>query len=154
MGKIKEVLATSEVFNGLSDDDLTTIADLSRVEIYEKGKPLFVEGAAAEDFFVIELGRVGLEVSITTGTELARQVTVETLKKGQSCGFPAGRRDLVYVVTARVLEPSRVIVISWESLCAVLQANPSAGYCVMSRVASALSTTLRGVRSKLQVLRR
>jgi CRP-like cAMP-binding protein len=142
------------MFKGLSDDDLTKIAALGRVEIYERGAPLFVEGAAAEDFFVIELGRVGLEIAIPGAGGQSKQITTESLKKGQSCGFSAVKGTPMYALTGRALEPSRVIAMDGKFLYDVLKGNPRAGYRVMSRMTAALSTTLRNVRSTLQVFHR
>jgi CRP/FNR family cyclic AMP-dependent transcriptional regulator len=154
MATIKEVLATSEIFKGLSDDDLTKIAALGRVEIYERGTPLFVEGATAEDFFVIELGRIGLEINIPGPSGQGKQITTESLKKGQSCGFSAVKGTPMYALTARALEPSRVIAMDGKFLYDILRDNPRVGYRVMSRMTASLSTTLRNVRSTLQVFRR
>ena len=154
MASIKEVLATSEIFKGLSDDDLNKIAGLGRVEIYERGTPLFVEGAAAEDFFVIELGRVGLEINIPSPSGQGKQITTESLKKGQSCGFSAVKGTPMYALTGRALEPSRVIAMDGKFLYDILRDNPRVGYRVMSRMTASLSTTLRNVRSTLQVFRR
>lgn len=154
MASIKEVLATSELFKGLSDEDLNKIAALGRVEIYEKGTPLFVEGAAAEDFFTIELGRIGLEINIPVGANQGKQITTEALKKGQSCGFSAIKGTPMYALTARALEPSRVIAMDGKFLYDILRDNPRLGYRVMSRMTASLSTTLRNVRSTLQVFRR
>ena len=155
MATIKEVLVTSELFKGLSDDDLNKIAALGRVEIYERGTPLFVEGATAEDFFVIELGRIGLEINLPgPSSGQGKQITAESLQKGQSCGFSAVKGTPIYALTARALGPSRVIAMDGKFLYDILRDNPRVGYLVMSRMMAALSTTLRNVRSTLQMFRR
>jgi CRP-like cAMP-binding protein len=61
---VKQALAASEMFKGLTDEELDKVAALGRMEVYERGAPLFVEGAAAENFFIVELGRVALNIGI------------------------------------------------------------------------------------------
>ncbi len=154
MTAIKDVLSTSELFKGLAADELVKIAALGRVEIYERGTLLFSEGATAEDFFVIELGRVALEINIPAVSGTGKQIAVETLKKGQSCGFSAVKGTPVYALNARALEPSRVIAMDGKLLYDILKDNPRTGYRVMSRMATALSSTLRNVRAALQLSHR
>jgi signal-transduction protein with cAMP-binding, CBS, and nucleotidyltransferase domain len=50
---IKETLANSELFKGLTDEELDRVASVSRVEIYEGGAILFTEGSTAEDLYII-----------------------------------------------------------------------------------------------------
>ncbi|MEA1958686.1 MAG: cyclic nucleotide-binding domain-containing protein [Chloroflexota bacterium] len=154
MATIKDVLATSELFKGLTEEELGKVETLSRVEIYEKDTPLFVEGATAENFFVVELGRVAMDMTIHQSSDVVKHVTVETIKNGQSCGFSAVKGTPVYTLTARAVEPVRVIAIDGKRLYNVLQENPGMGYRVMSRMASAISARLRNIRTTIQFFNR
>ena len=154
MATVKQSLATSELFKDLTDEDLDKVAALGRMEVYEKGAPLFVEGATAEKCFVVELGRVALNIGIPSVSGINKEVTVETIKNGQSCGYSAVKGAPVYALSARAVEPVRVIAIDGKRLYDVLKENPAMGYIVMSRTASALSSTLKNVRSMIQIFRR
>ena len=154
MATIKQSLATSELFKDLTDEDLDKVAALGRMEVYEKGAPLFVEGATAEKCFVVELGRIALNIGIPSVSGINKEVTVETIKNGQSCGYSAVKGAPVYALSARAVEPVRVIAIDGKRLYDVLKENPAMGYIVMSRTASALSSTLKNVRSMIQIFRR
>jgi CRP-like cAMP-binding protein len=151
---VKQSLATSELFKDLTDEDLDKVAALGRMEVYEKGAPLFVEGATAEKCFVVELGRVALNIGIPSVSGINKEVTIETIKNGQSCGYSAVKGAPVYALSARAVEPVRVIAIDGKRLYDVLKENPAMGYIVMSRTASALSSTLKNVRSMIQIFRR
>lgn len=154
MATVKQALAASELFKGLTDEELDKVAALGRMEVYEKGAPLFVEGAAAENFFIVELGRVALNIGIYSGAGVNKEVTVETIKNGQSCGFSAVKGAPVYALSAKAVEPVRVIAIDGKRLYDVLKENPVMGYRVMSRMVASLSATLRNVRSTIQIFRR
>ena len=154
MATVKQSLATSELFKDLTDEDLDKVAALGRMEVYEKGAPLFVEGATVEKCFVVELGRVALNIGIPSVSGINKEVTIETIKNGQSCGYSAVKGAPVYALSARAVEPVRVIAIDGKRLYDVLKDNPVMGYMVMSRVAASLSSTLKNVRSMIQIFRR
>ena len=154
MATVKQSLATSELFKDLTDEDLDKVAALGQMEVYEKGAPLFVEGATAEKCFVVELGRVALNIGIPSVSGINKEVTVETIKNGQSCGYSAVKGAPVYALSARAVEPVRVIAIDGKRLYDVLKENPVMGYKVMSRMAASLSATLKNVRSMIQIFRR
>lgn len=154
MATIKQALSASEVFKGLTDEELDKVAALGRIEVYEKGTPLFVQGAAAENFYVVELGRVALSLTITSGAGANKEITVEPIKSGQSCGYSAVKGAPVYALSAKAVEPVRVIAIDGKRLYDLLKENPVMGYKVMSRMVSSLSATLRNVRSTIQIFRR
>lgn len=154
MATIKQALAASELFKGLTDDDLDKVAALGRTEVYEKGTPLFVQGATAENFYVVELGRVALSSAVSSGAGANKEIAVETIKNGQSCGFSAVKGAPVYALSAKAVEPVRVISIDGKRLYDLLRENPVMGYRVMSRMVASLSATLRNVRSTIQIFRR
>jgi len=151
---VKQSLATSELFKDLTDEDLDKVAALGQMEVYEKGAPLFVEGATAEKCFVVELGRVALNIGIPSVSGINKEVTIETIKNGQSCGYSAVKGAPVYALSARAVEPVRVIAIDGKRLYDVLKENPVMGYKVMSRMAASLSATLKNIRSMIQIFRR
>ena len=154
MATIKQALAASEVFNGLTDEELDKVAALGRMEVYEKGTPLFVQGATARDFYVVELGRVALKIGIPSVSGINKEVTVETINSRQSCGYSAVKGVPVYALSAKAVEPVRVIAIDGKRLYDVLKENSIMGYWVMSRMAASLSATLRNVKSTIQFFRR
>jgi CRP/FNR family cyclic AMP-dependent transcriptional regulator len=151
---VKQALAAAELFKGLTDEELDKVAALGRMEVYEKSAPLFVQGATAESFYVVELGRVALSLAISSGAGSSKEITVETIKNGQSCGYSAVKGAPVYALSAKAVEPVRVISIDGKRLYDLLKENPVMGYKVMSRMASSLSSTLRNVRSTIQIFRR
>jgi CRP-like cAMP-binding protein len=151
---IKQVLAASELFKGSTDEDLEAVAALGRMEVYEKGTPLFVQGATAENFYVVEIGRVALSLNFSSGAGANKEITVEMIKNGQSCGYSAVKGVPVYALSAKAVEPVRVISIDGKRLYDFLKENPVMGYRVMSRMVSSLSATLRNVRSTIQIFGR
>jgi len=154
LATIKETLAGSELFRGFTDDELQKIANISRVEIYEKGSVLFSESSAAEDMYIVELGKVAMEMSLAGTPGMGKQVTVETITKGGGCGWSALSGTPVYTLTARAIEPVRAIAIDGTRLYNLLKEDPYLGYRVMSRMATAISARLRNIRMTLRMFHR
>jgi CRP-like cAMP-binding protein len=154
LATIKETLAGSELFKGFTDDELQRIADIARVEIYEKGSVLFTESSAAEDLYIIELGKVAMEMSLAGTPGMGKQATVETMTKGGGCGWSALSGTPVYTLTARAIEPVRAIAIDGTRLYNLLKEDPYLGYRVMSRMATAISARLRNIRMTLRMFHR
>jgi len=151
---IKETLASSELFKGLTEEELDRVASVSRVEIYEGGAILFTEGSAAEDLYIIELGKVAMDMSLSGSPGMGKQATVETMTKGGGCGWSALSGTPVYTLTARAIEPVRVIAIDGGRLYNLLKEDPYLGYRIMSRMATAISARLRNIRMTMRLFNR
>lgn len=154
MATIKETLANSEMFKGLSDDELEKVAVLGRVEIYEGGATLFTEGGTAEDIYVIELGKVAMDMSLSPTPGVGKQATVETVTKGGACGMSALSGTPVYTLTARAVEPVRAVALDGHRLYNLLIEDPYLGYRIMARLATAISARLRNVRMTMRMFTR
>lgn len=154
MATINEVLASSDLFKGIPDEALIKIAALAQVESHEAGAILFTEGSAARDVYIIEEGRVAMDLSLSPTPGVGKQTTVETLSNGQSCGWSAVGGTAVYSMTARCTEPVRVIAINGERLRSLLDENPDIGYRVMESMAKIISSRLRNIRMALRVVHR
>ena len=154
MATIKETLSNSELFKGLTDDELDRVASVSRVEIYEGGAILFTEGSTAEDLYILELGKVAMDMSLSGSPGMGKQASVETMTKGQGCGWSALAGTPVYTLTARAIEPVRVIAIDGGHLYNLLKEDPYLGYRIMSRMATAISARLRNIRMTMRLFNR
>lgn len=154
MATIKETLASSELFKGLTDDELQKVASISRIEIYEKGSVLFTESSTADDLYIIELGKVAMEMTLAGTPGMGKQANVETVTKGGGCGWSALSGTPVYTLTARALEPVRTIAIDGHLLYNILKEDPYLGYRIMSRMATAISARLRNIRMTLRMFHR
>ena len=54
----KKVLAESILFSGLSDDDLSQVADIAHLKTFNRGKTIFFEGDEGNGFYMVVDGRV------------------------------------------------------------------------------------------------
>src|SRR5207248_6537362 len=128
-----------EIFNGIERSTLDALASLARSETFPSGTVLYRPGDAAEDFFVLDEGRV--EFLIGRGERTAPGGFM--LKKGEVFGWAAlldGYPNRI--ASARCLERSSLLRINGKSALAVLEKDPSAGFVVMRRLAALIARYL------------
>ena len=149
MASIKEVLARAELFRGLSDEELEKLAALGREESYAAGLSVLTEGAMASDLYIVAEGKVAVQMSLSVYPGLVQDQLVEIVPEGQPFGWSAVVGSRVYTMSARCLEPVRVIAIDGERLLSLFGKNPNMGYKVMEGLVEIVSSRLRSVRRAL-----
>ena len=148
-GSVKEILRASDLFHGLSDNELDKLLPLCREEIREAGVVIFPEGAPCHSMYIVESGRVALEVNlhITRATEESTTITVITQGGCLCC---SGLIDpYILTATGRTLEPTKVVALDTAELLALLEENPEIGYRTMDNLASVVSSRFRHTRETL-----
>ncbi len=149
MGDIKEVVKSCQLFEELTEDELDKIIGLSREEVYEAGTTIFVEGAAASDLYIVEEGKVVLEMTIRLGPGSGRQGAIDVITKGQAFGWSAIDESQTLTMSARCLEKAKVIALDARGLWALLDEDSQIGCKVMKRLVGVVSSRLRHSRDTL-----
>ena len=128
-----------ELFSGISDSTAGRIASLARREEFATGGTLYRMGDAADDFFVLQSGRIEFLIGRGDRTSPAGVA----LRKGEICGWAAlidGQP--VRIAQATCLEPSSVLRINGKQTLQALESDPASGYMVMRRLASLIARYL------------
>lgn len=139
LGGEATALDVGELFNGLAPEILEKLRRLAKRENHPAGALLYRPGDPAEDFFVLDSGRV--EFLIGRGDRAAPGGFM--LKKGEVFGW-AALLDAhpARIASARCLEASSLLRISGKSALRVLEADPAAGFIVMRRLAALIARYL------------
>ena len=135
MKHIEEVLARSQLFERLTKDELEKIMALCREQVYEAGTIIFKEGDKAREIFIVEDGRVALEVTLRLVTGSRRQGTIVVITKGGTFGCSAICETQITTTAARCIEKTGVLAFSGKELNHFFEENPYVGYKVMRRLA-------------------
>ena len=131
-----EQLKHSDVFGGLTDDELAQIAPFCHEATYREGEVVLAEEAPADRLFIVEEGKLTLEKRIQMGRHgTVRTATVGVVRPGRSAGWSALTPPHVYTSAAVCLEPSRIIVLDAQTFRHFLDDHPRVGYKVMSAIA-------------------
>ena len=139
------ILRDIQFLHGLPDDYLAPLASIAGIRDHQPGAIVFREGQKETWFYLIIKGRVSLEFC-TPGQGCKR---LQTVGAGELLGWSPILGLSEVTATARVLEPTRLLVIDALQLAALCEHNPRFGYELMRRTALALSQRLSATRLQL-----
>jgi toluene monooxygenase system ferredoxin subunit len=132
LGGEPTALDVGELFTGLNASTLAKLVSLAKRERHPAGALLYRPGDAADDFFVLDSGRVEFQIG--------RDPAGFMLKKGEVFGWAALLESHPQrIASARVLEDAALLRINGRQALGVLEADPTAGYVVMRRLAGLIA---------------
>ena len=132
-------LDVGELFSGIAGGTLAALAALARREEYAEGSMLYKPGDPADDFFVLESGRVEFQI----GRDERVSPAGFMLKKGEVFGWAALLENHPHrIATARALEKSALLRINGREALGILAADPASGYVVMRRLSALIARFL------------
>jgi toluene monooxygenase system ferredoxin subunit len=141
----RSALSAAELFIGVSEQTLAVLTDLAKKEEFDAGRSLYDIGDPAEDFFVLEAGRVEFLI----GRDERVSPAGFMLHKGEVFGWAALLENQPHrIARATCLEPSRLLRINGKQALRVLEADPASGYLVMRRLSSLIARYLVSSGSK------
>ena len=136
IGAQTSALDVGELFRGASLQTIEKLATLARAEQHASGALLYRPGDPAEDFFVLDSGRVEFLVGRDARTALGGFM----LNKGEAFGWAALLDGYPQrIASARCLEASTVLRINGKAALGVLESDPSGGFVVMRRLAGLIA---------------
>jgi CRP/FNR family transcriptional regulator, cyclic AMP receptor protein len=134
-------------FRGLSDDQLTTIAEFTNAICYQPGYTLFREGDPGERVFFLVKGDV--EVLHTTGDN--GQTRLDTVSGEEVVGCSALIDPYVYTATERSLTEVEVLEVDALSLREMMQSDCSFGLTIQQHILRVLMERILHLRLRAPV---
>jgi CRP/FNR family cyclic AMP-dependent transcriptional regulator len=145
MQTLEAILAEHPFFRGFEPKYMQLITGCASNSRYGAGEYIFREGEPASHFYIIRHGKVALE----TFAAGRGPVTIETIEDGEVLGwswlFPPYR----WHFDARVVEPTRAIVLDGACLRTKGEADHDLGYELVKRVAQIMMQRLQATRLQL-----
>lgn len=147
---IKQVLKDCVLFSGLTDAELEKVAGSAVEKTYEAGATIFATGDAADELFVIEEGRVAVQMTLPrAGGQASRRITVDVVTKNEIVGWSAIVEPYKYTFTAVCMQKTKAVAISADKLRWLLRDNTKIGYEVMKGLARVIAAGLNDTRQVL-----
>ena len=145
---VRTILATTEIFDNLSDAQLTLVAALCTPVTYGRGHVVLSENEASDEMYVI--GRGGVEVLANPGAvgDLGQQrlepVVLTELRQGQVVGEVALVDQGVRSATIRVSRDDTLLLrLRRDQLMRLGETYPVLGFKLMRNLAAELATKIR-----------
>jgi CRP-like cAMP-binding protein len=139
-----QVLSQIDLFAGLSERLLATIAGWCEEISCVEGECLFRESETAKQLYFLLEGQIALQVQLTSRRENMTVTVIDS--PGQGIGWSAVTSPFYYTVSALCQTNCRLATINGLKLMRVLEQEPAEGFVVMQRVAELISSRLRDSR--------
>ena len=145
MAEKKDFLARVDMFNGLSDDELSKVAALCSDAAYKAGQTILSVKGVSDKVYLVRKGTVQIIANLESGEAEVEpeEAVLVTLGEGQSFGemglVDRGARS----ATVRATSNAEVYVINCDKFLALCNQDTHVGYLVMRNIAADLSFKLR-----------
>jgi toluene monooxygenase system ferredoxin subunit len=141
----QSALNAAELFIGISDATLAAIAGLAQKEERAADSICYDFGDPADDFFVLESGRVEFLI----GRDERLSPAGFMLRKGEVFGWAALLENQPQrIARATCLEQSQLLRINGKQTLELLESDSASGYLVMRRLSSLIARYLTSSGSK------
>ena len=147
---IKEALRSSEIFQGLTDEELDKLLPLCQEQSYEAGAVMFCEGAQCNYVQTLKSGKVALETELAISSGAAERATIDVLSDGSSFCWSALMEPHILTSSGRCLEKTEIIALDGEKLKALLDENPQMGYKVANNLVKVVASRLQHTKQTME----
>lgn len=143
MGSIKDTLERSDLFKGLSSDELDMLVPLCREEVYEVGAIIFPEGAPCYTIYVVASGKVALEMKLRISRASEETVTTHVVTEGGCLCYSGLIDPSILTASGRSLETTRLIGLDAAELKSLFEENHQLEHKTMSNLLGVVSLRLQ-----------
>ena len=140
-----EYLKTNSIFQGMSDDQIKTLANAAQLRSFDEGECLFKQAESADYCYIVVSGTVSVEIPSIYAPPLVVQTISEEGVLGWSWLIP----PYEWTFEADAKAATEVIQFDGKALRDACEADPALGYQLMKRFASLMSQRLHEAREKM-----
>jgi CRP/FNR family cyclic AMP-dependent transcriptional regulator len=143
--RLKEV----GIFQGIRVDELEMIAQsVVRIQAFPAGESIFTENSESARLYVVDSGRVNLDIEAVPDTHLQ----VASLKRNEVFGWETLVPPYKYTSTANAVEDSGLIILDGEVMRTLCKTHPDICARVMERVVRIAADQLVATRQQMFML--
>jgi len=140
-------LTACELFGDLTTAELEQIAAIAHKQTYQPGELICVEQERAERLFILDQGRVQLNIHLRSALEPGGEVTIEEVKPGCVFGWSSLVKQRRFTASARALESVSVIVVGADDLNELFDRSAHIGFVVVKQLAEVIASRLHHTRA-------
>jgi len=146
-----DIIQGTRIFQGLITEQLHKLDSISREETHAAGQYIFREGDQARSLYIIEEGKVILEMRIAPLPKhrLSPQATVDALIKGDIVGWSALVQPHIFTFSAQAVDKCKLVALDGTELLKFMDADPVMGYEIMRRLSEVIASRLTHTRQTL-----
>ena len=139
---LEQALRRTPMLKDVSKEDLATFTDCGSTVVFEAGEVIFKAGGKADQFFLLEEGRVAVEIQV--GEE--DPIVIQTLGPGEVLGWSWIFPPYLWQFDGRAMEAVKAIALDARCIRGKLEDNPRLGYWLMKQFSKILMDRLSATR--------
>ena len=146
-----DIIKENYMFRDLKQEQISKIDAISHEKNYEAGQCVFKEGDKAEHIYILEEGRVLLEMRIAPYPERSHSpsAVIDVVSKGEVFGWSALVPPNIFTLSASTADKCRVIAVDGSKLFDLMEEDPVMGYEIVKRLAKITAIRLKRSREML-----
>ena len=130
----REIIKNSQLFWNLSDAQIDKLEDLCEEQSFQAGLRLFNEGDAARNIYIVEKGKIALEMEVRIGSRTRKQAVIDVLSNNEVLGWSALSNVPVSTMSATAVEDSRLLVFDGQRIHQFCDEDTELGYKVLQEL--------------------
>ncbi|MBE9522760.1 MAG: cyclic nucleotide-binding domain-containing protein [Proteobacteria bacterium] len=130
------IIREIDLFEGMSEEVEQELAKVMEGESYNSGEVIIKEGAAADNFYILQTGALNVKMAG------AKQTTHVAIRPGEAVGWSSLAGRDTYTASVECAEPSKLVKINKDKLDQVLRRYPGAGLLFYKRLAGLVGDRL------------
>lgn len=140
-GEYDKLIASLQLFSGLSREDMDTLLRHGQIRDFSKGKLLFLEGEQANRFYIILKGWV----KIYKGTAAGEETILQMLSSGDSIMESAVYLNTPFPVSAQIVENATLLSIPTPVLREQIKSNNGLALNLLASMSSRSQGLIRQI---------
>lgn len=142
---IESYIRSLSMFDEMTDTEVAALASVAERRELPDGALVFEEGGEVEGLYIVEEGRVVIELTVQQG----RRLQVTSVEPGHSFGWSAFSSHELSTATARCVEPTTLIVFDADRVEPLIKLDAHLGYVLLRAVVDLMSKRLQQTRMQL-----
>lgn len=145
MEDLQRILAEHPFFKGLQQEYLDLVVGCASNVRFDAGQKIFNEGEEANQFYLIRVGKVAIELKVPA----QREIIIETLHEGDILGWSWLIPPYTWHFDSRALELTRMIALDGKCLRTKCEQDHNFGYELLKRFSSIIVQRFEATRLQL-----
>ena len=138
----REAIKNSKLFWNVSDAQMDKIEALCKEQSFEAGVRILSEGDTSPRFYIVESGKIALEMEIRIGSRTKRQAVIDVIEKNGVFGWSALTDLPVHTMSATASESSTLLVFDGQSARRLCDEDSDLDHKVMQELVKLVSDRL------------
>lgn len=138
----REAIKNSKLFWNVSDAQMGKIEALCKEQSFEAGMRILSEGDTSPNFYIVESGKIALEMEIRIGSRTKRQAVIDVIEKNGVFGWSALTDLPVHTMSATASENSTLLVFDGQSVRRLCDEDSDLDHKVMQELVKLVSDRL------------